>query len=250
MKKAVVLSGGGARCLAQVGYLGVLKEWGIEFDSFAGSSAGAVAAALFASGKSGEEILEIVKSINFKEIVKFNYFKNSVFRFENVKELFLEMGLSNFNFDKELFVCITDMDTYEPLYLKEGNLSEILLASISLIPLFEICKIGSKSYIDGGFTDNLPVNAVLENDFILALNVNPVLKLKESFFNNLYSAAFIMLNTNIKFSKEKADKFVEFLECGKYSILDRKNFDKIYQIGVNQAKREERYWASFMDGGL
>ncbi len=250
MRKAVVLSGGGARCLAQVGYLGVLKKWGIEFDAFSGSSAGAIVSSLFAKGMEAEEILEFVKSIDFKRVIKFNFFKNSVFKMDKVLDIFYEKELYDFNLSKKLFVCVTDLDTYEPLYIDRGDLGKFLLASCSLIPLFDVCKIDSKKYIDGGFTDNLPITPLLGYDFILALNVNPILKIKESFFKNFYLAAFIMLNANIKFSKERADKFVEFKECGKYSILDRKNFDEIYQIGVREAKKERDFWMAFKDGEL
>ncbi|NPA82330.1 MAG: patatin-like phospholipase family protein, partial [Epsilonproteobacteria bacterium] len=36
MKKAAVFSGGGARCVAQLGYISMLKKWGVEFDAFSG----------------------------------------------------------------------------------------------------------------------------------------------------------------------------------------------------------------------
>jgi len=45
MKRALVLSGGGARCVAQLGYVQFLNEIGIEFEVFSGASAGAIISA-------------------------------------------------------------------------------------------------------------------------------------------------------------------------------------------------------------
>ena len=221
----------------------------MEFDAFSGSSGGSIAAAFLASGKEPKEVLEIIKEIDFKKIVKFNYFRNSIFSMKKAQEFFKEQGLIDFDkLQKKLFVCVTDFETYETLYIDKGDLSKFLVASSSLIPIFEPFEIDGKKYIDGGFTDNLPITPLLDFDFKLAINVNPPINLKESFLNNLYMAGFIMLNNNIKFSKDKADRFVEITECKRFSIFDRKNFDLLYQIGEESAKREELFWQSLMDG--
>ena len=51
-----------------------------------------------------------------------------------------------------------------------------------------------------------------------------------------------MLNNNIKYSKQKAHKYVEMKECGRYSIFDTKNFDNIFEIGLKEAKKEINYF--------
>lgn len=239
MKKALVLSGGGARCIAQIGYVQYLRENGIVFDCFSGSSGGSIVAAFLAKGCEPKEVFEIIKSINFKKHIKFNFFKGSLFHLNEFYLILKDYGLTDFkNLKHRLYVTVTDYETYETKYIEDGDLAKYLLASSSLIPVFAPMKIDERLYIDGGFTDNLPVAPCEESDFILAINVNPILKFKNTFLGNLYRAGYILLNTNIKYSKDRADKYVEIKECGNYSIFDLKNFDKIYEAGYKEAKKD------------
>jgi predicted acylesterase/phospholipase RssA len=50
----LALGGGAARCLAQIGVLEVLEQEGIRVGAIAGTSAGSIIAALFASGHDHE----------------------------------------------------------------------------------------------------------------------------------------------------------------------------------------------------
>ncbi|MGQ9754006.1 MAG: patatin-like phospholipase family protein, partial [Thermaceae bacterium] len=56
--RALVLSGGGARGLAHIGVLEVLLERGVRFDFLVGTSMGA----LFSSGKTPKEMLDLARS--------------------------------------------------------------------------------------------------------------------------------------------------------------------------------------------
>lgn len=239
MKKALVLSGGGARCIAQIGYAQCLKENGIEFDCFSGSSGGAVVSAFLAKGYEPKEIFEIIKCINFKKYMKLNLFRGSIFHLDKFYPLFKKYGLDDFkNLKHELHIAVTDYENYETKYINSGDLAKYLIASSSLIPIFAPTKIDGRYYVDGGFTDNLPVAPCLKSDFILAINVNPIMRFKNTFFGNLHSAAYILLNNNIKYSKDRASKYTEIKECGNYSILTMKNFDKIYEAGFKKAKKD------------
>jgi len=65
-KIGLVLSGGGAKGIAHIGVLQALEENGIPFDYIAGTSIGAVVGGLYAMGYSPAEMLELVKSEEFK----------------------------------------------------------------------------------------------------------------------------------------------------------------------------------------
>ena len=248
MKKALVLSGGGARCIAQLGYISILKEQGIEFDCFSGSSGGAIVSSFLAKGFEPKEVFEIIKNINVKKYLKLNLFKGSIFHLKKLEPLLKNYGLINFeNLKYKLFIAITDYEEYKTIYVNKGDLAKYVIASSSLIPVFSPYKIEDKLYIDGGFSDNLPVTPCKNYDFILAINVNPPISFKNSFLGNLYRAGYIMLNSNIKCSKKLASKYVELKECGNYSIFDTKNFDKIFKIGENEAKKDLYFWEKFVE---
>jgi predicted acylesterase/phospholipase RssA len=65
---ALVLSGGGARGLAQIGVLKALEEEGLRPDLIVSVSMGSIVGALYASGYSPDEILELVKSVDWGRV--------------------------------------------------------------------------------------------------------------------------------------------------------------------------------------
>ena len=58
---SLVLSGGGVRGMAHIGFIKALQEHHIKIDRIAGSSAGALVGALFANGNSTEDMLSFFK---------------------------------------------------------------------------------------------------------------------------------------------------------------------------------------------
>ena len=63
----LVLSGGGARGAAHVGVLKVLDDLHVPVDAIAGTSMGAVVGGLYASGRSGREIEQILSSVDWQD---------------------------------------------------------------------------------------------------------------------------------------------------------------------------------------
>ena len=59
----LILSGGGSKGLAHAGVIKFLEEQNIRPDRIAGTSAGSIVGALYAWGKTPEEILTFFKSI-------------------------------------------------------------------------------------------------------------------------------------------------------------------------------------------
>ena len=62
----VVLSGGGAKGAAHVGFLRVLEEAGIRVDCIAGTSVGALVGAYYAAGWSPAEMDSLLRSPEFE----------------------------------------------------------------------------------------------------------------------------------------------------------------------------------------
>lgn len=62
----LVLSGGGAKGIAHIGLIKALEEKGIPIDYVTGTSMGAIVGGLYAIGLSPDEMIELIKSDNFK----------------------------------------------------------------------------------------------------------------------------------------------------------------------------------------
>src|SRR5690606_16224909 len=72
-KIGLSLSGGAAYGIAHIGVLKALREFGIEPDYLYGTSAGAVAAVLYASGASIRDMKKFVEGIDFLSVRKFRF---------------------------------------------------------------------------------------------------------------------------------------------------------------------------------
>ena len=72
-KVGIALSGGAARGFAHLGVLKVLVENDIPIDYIAGTSAGSIAGAMFASGLSIEKIIEVGRNMTWYKTTGFSY---------------------------------------------------------------------------------------------------------------------------------------------------------------------------------
>jgi NTE family protein len=92
-KVGLVLSGGGAKGIAHIGIIKALEENNIPIDYIAGTSMGAIVGGMYAMGYSTDEMIEIIKSKDFKRWstgeleTKYNYY----FRNADPKPSFVEI---------------------------------------------------------------------------------------------------------------------------------------------------------------
>lgn len=157
--RALVLSGGGARGLAHIGALEVFQSRGIAFDLVVGTSMGAIVGALFASGKTLQEILELARKTPWLSLLGlspregiFSLRKLSSFLAEHLPPRFEDLPLP-------LVVTAVDLIRGRPLYLREGELLSAVLASAAYPGLLAPVEREGVLLLDGGVLDNLPVDA-------------------------------------------------------------------------------------------
>ena len=193
----LVLGGGGVRGSYQIGVFYALKKSHIKIDGFTGSSIGAFNAAMLAS-KREEELLyfwrntEIGKVFGFSDELiklansdKFNFkilkagyndlikvIKNKGITTDNLLNILNELNIeeSLFKSNKEFGLVTVRAHDFKPIYvfkkdLKNGKLNEYLMASCYL-PIFKSKKIiDDNYYLDGGFYDYAPANALLDKGY-------------------------------------------------------------------------------------
>jgi NTE family protein len=190
--------------------------------------------------------LEILKSINFNEIIKLNLLSGTVFKFTPKAKELIDSILEYKSFDKlncKLYVTICDFKSGDILYVNTGSLSDSILASCSLYPLFPIYCNLDRYYVDGGFMNNLPIEPLKSGNTIVALNVNPKHYIKNKrlkFFFNIKRIIFLLFYANIKARDNLANFYFESTEIGKFSILNRKDFDKMFHLGYKFATEDNK----------
>jgi len=193
-KIGLVLTGGGAKGFAHIGVLKVLEKAGVKIDYIGGTSMGAVVGGLYATGYSATQIDSIFKATNFDALLQDYIPRTSKSFYEKRNDelyamslpfkkltigvpIALSKGLYNYNLLTKLthkvryvrdfnqlpipFVCIaTDIETGEQLLLNKGYLPQALLASSAFPTLFSPVELDGRMLIDGGVTNNYPVDEV------------------------------------------------------------------------------------------
>lgn len=259
-KTALVLSGGGSRGGYEIGVWEALTELGISPDMIFGTSVGAINAAMIAQGDlelskalwqqletdmifdiddAKEEIpgglKEKISDINIagmpaenalayaKEIVLSGGAGNTglmgllekYVKEENVRNSGLIYGL-----------VATELPGFTGRFMTldnipKGLLVSYIMASASCFPAVQKCVIGEKTYIDGGYIDNMPVGMALENGatHIIAVNLE---------------AAGIVRHEIIKLAENKAEDFriiKSSHDLGSFLLFDKENTARMIRLG-------------------
>jgi NTE family protein len=241
MKIALSLSGGGLRAAAQLGALKFLEEEGVQICAVAGSSAGAMLALMIASGKTSEHIYAFLKEIANRDLFRLSK-KPGFFSLKNLeKKLAHEVRLKSYDqMAIPLFTCVTDVNTGKTHYLNCGNPIVNTIASSSLTPIFEAKEVDGKWYIDGGFSDNLPVRPLKALGYkVLAIDVNPIVGgTPKNFKSLLVRSLLIMLNANVKPSKKMADAYLDIKGVARMHLFNFKEIDAAYEAGYRETKAQ------------
>jgi NTE family protein len=211
----IAFSGGGARAAAHCGALQAFKEYGIQPDVVSGTSAGALVAALFASGFTPKQMIETFQGLNFfKDIIKPSVPKGGLFDSRPLTEL-IQKKLP-YNRLEELpiptFIVASDIEHGVPKVFTKGEIAPRVVASCSIPVIFQPKCINGIHYIDGGAFQNLPVSAIRQKcEKVIALNLNHLEE--DKYKNNLVSVAYrsflMMMTSNVAADTAQADLFIE-----------------------------------------
>ncbi len=211
----LVLSGGGAKCMAQIGALRVIEEAGVNIDYIGGTSMGAIVGAMYALGYSVDEIEQYMRQVDWDALLSNEVPRNRLSFFDRKSEskyllnfpiednkIQLPRGLNYAQYIlKELsfitqqsykyesfadfpipFFCVaTNLENGELEIFEDGRLMDALRASTAFPSLFTPYEVNGKLYVDGGVVNNYPVKPLMEKgvDFTIGVDVQDFLYGKE-----------------------------------------------------------------------
>lgn len=208
-KVGIVLSGGAARGLAHIGVLKALEEQGIKIDAIAGTSMGAVVGGLYASGYKIDELEKLALQIDWqaalsdappREDVPFrrkqddrDFLVKQKLSFRDDGSLGLPLGViqgqnlalllesllahtsDTRDFDKlpiPFRAVATDIANGEKVVFRKGHLPQVIRASMSIPAVFAPVELDGRLLVDGGMTDNIPLDVAREMGVDVAIVVD------------------------------------------------------------------------------
>lgn len=171
----MVLSGGGARGFAHIGVLQALEGRGITVDAIAGTSMGAVLAALYAADHDADGLYELARGVSWRDVADVSL-HTSLLKGEKLAEFLAEHLPERFDeLRRPLAVTTTDVETGEEVVLLAGPLRVAVRASACFPGAFEPVEHQGHTLVDGGVVNNLPVSAAafLDAQRVIASDATP-----------------------------------------------------------------------------
>jgi NTE family protein len=275
----LVLSGGGARGVAHIGVLKVLEEQHVPIDAIAGTSMGAVVGGLYASGLSAREIEAIMTSLNWQEafrdlppredltlrrkqedqnfLVKFPLgirggkvlLPKGLIQGQRLNQILRRLTLpvariTNFDELPTRFRALaTDLETGDGVTIDSGDLTSAMRASMSAPGVFAPVERDGRLLVDGGISENLPVDIArsMGVDILIVVDVGSPLLTREKLnsvpvISNQMIAILIQRNTREQLEKLKAQDVLIAPPLGDTSSFDFGNVKRVIAVGERAAQ--------------
>lgn len=276
MKRAIVLSGGGAKGAYQIGVWRALRKLHMNYSIVTGTSVGALNGAFFVQNDyfravdmwynmSFSHVFEHMdgdySTISGKKDILLNYAKGvldggmDVSRLEDTLEKYLDTKKfysSKINYGL-ITVNLSDLKavSMEKKDIAPNDLKDYLMASASCFPAFKVKTIHGKKYVDGGYYDNIPINLAIEMgaEEVIAVDLKAI-GLKQKLITYDVPVTYIApradLGSFLVFDKKLARRAM------KLGYLDAmKTFHKldgnVYTFQLGEIKKiEKKYFIDFI----
>lgn len=237
---ALVLAGGGAKGAAHMGVLKALEEMKIPVDIVLGTSMGAYVAGLYATGMDAEEIEGVIYSVNwqsgYRDRVSRSQRRVRDKEYEDRYQLTTDLGFgwdglraprgvvqgqSMLRILRETSGNIAKLDSFDdlvipyravatdiiemkPVVLDKGYLVDAMMASMSVPGALPPYDIDGRWLVDGGVTNNMPVDIAKQMgaDVVIAVDISSDYKQQDS-FSSFLSAANQLSNYLVRRTTER-----------------------------------------------
>jgi len=231
----LVLSGGGVKGVAHIALIEYLESLDIRINSIAGSSAGALVGALYASGKRPKEILRFFRSTPIFRYTWLTPSKAGIFDStkyglvisKSLKETFESL-------DIPLTIVATNIEANEPKYFNKGNLIQPLLASCAVPAVFSPVKINDVLYSDGGIMDNFPIAPFRSQELpiigsYVCLPKSKTQKELKSIYSVINHTNSLLVHAANAYKFSEVQATIQF-PLGMYGTFESKKINEIYDF--------------------
>jgi NTE family protein len=243
----LVLSGGGSKGLAHAGVIKFLEEQKIKPSQVAGTSAGSIVGALYAWGKTPEEILEFFKSIYLFHWKHLTFKKAGLIDSESFRVYFESIFKDATIGDLKIPVQITATDMVRgklKIFGPSTKIVDAILASSAFPGILSPYEIDGNIYSDGGILNHFPTDVLQgQCETIIGIYVSPIQKIEAKDLRSIKAVttrAFDILSANSNIHKfNMCDWVIEPKDLCLYSTFETSKIkmDQVFNIGYQAAKK-------------
>ena len=172
----LALGGGAAKGFAHIGVIKMLEANGFTPEMVAGTSAGSLVGALYASGMNAFELQAHAVALDETAIRDLQWSAGGLVKGQKLQD-YVNAQVHNKPLEKlgKPFVAVaTRLEDGKRTVFARGNTGQAVRASSSIPGVFEPVKIGAQHYVDGGVVSPVPVDAVRElgADLVIAVDIS------------------------------------------------------------------------------
>ncbi|MBA2874101.1 patatin-like phospholipase family protein [Thermaerobacillus caldiproteolyticus] len=242
-KIGLALGSGGARGFAHLGVIKVLEEECIPIDYIAGSSMGALVAALYASGLGIDRLYKLAKAFRRNDYIDVAIPKMGLIAGKRIKEFIrlLTKGKNIEDLTIPIAIVATDVQRGEKVVFRRGDVVGAVRASISIPGIFVPEVIDGRMLVDGGVIDRIPVSVARDMgaDLVIGVDVSHV-KVNEpitSIFDVILQSIDI-LQDELARCREIASDVMIRPHVEQYSSRAFTHVEEIIEIGEVEARKQ------------
>jgi NTE family protein len=175
LRIGLALGGGAVRGLAHLGVLAVLDRERIPIDCIAGTSVGSLVGAAYCAGLGVENLNQVVAQVNWRTIASLTWPAQGFVSFAKLERWMVKL-LGDLDFADlgiPFAAVATDIESGQPVLLREGRLAPAVRASCSIPGIVPPVKMDGRLLGDGVTSDNLPVAAAraLGADCVIGVDI-------------------------------------------------------------------------------
>lgn len=152
------------RWLAHIGIIKRLVEHKYHIWAISGSSAGAVIGLCVCAGIPINEIIDILTQVKLRDLLKFDINKSGLMSLDNIANLisqYIKIDRIE-NLPIPLYVSTTSLTTWLNMIRHTGDVIPIIKWSCSIPVSFQTIKYDHHILVDGGVTNNFPIEPFLD----------------------------------------------------------------------------------------
>lgn len=237
----LALGGGAVHGAAHVGVLQALHEHKIIPGLIAGTSIGAMVAALYAFGVDLKDIEAGARSLKWMDISRLRWNGLGLMTNEGIADVvhrYIPSGTCIEEAGIPLAIVTVDIASGEKVILREGDVATAVAASTAIPGIFSPVRLGDRYLIDGGLIENVPVCALRDAGAkkIIAVDLSAREKLSapESILDVITNAVSLSIKNASRVHLEGVDLIIEPNVDG-ISAVDVEQVPRLIELGYEAA---------------
>jgi len=242
-KIGLALGGGAVLGAAHIGVLKALEEHQVKIDFIAGTSIGAFVAALYAFGKSWQDIEEISREMKWIDLSGISLSKYGLLNNKKMGHLFTEI-LGDVDVSEAkipLAIIAANAANGKKVVFTEGNLSQAIMASTAIPGIFQPLEYKDQLLIDGGVVENVPNSTCrkLGANYVIGVDLNA----KHQYFKPhniidvILNSFHIIMQQNAALQTQSADLLIK-PDLSEFNRADMHQVEKLFEKGYKDSNKQ------------